>query len=53
MDAIRREASNFQVEVASSESLAKAAIVTVLLVATMKSALGDLQKMTGWKIEPF
>lgn len=53
MDAIRREVSNFQVESVSSKELAKAAIVSVFLVVTMKSALGDLQKLTAWKVEPF
>ena len=53
MDAIRREASNFQIDVRSSKSLAATAIVTVLLAAAMKSKLGYLQKLTSWKIEPF
>ena len=53
MDAIRREVSNFQIEVRSSEALAATAIATVVLVASMKSALSDLQRMTGWKVEPF
>lgn len=53
MDAIRKEVSNFQVELRLSRPLVKTAVVTVALAVILASTLCEVQKNTNWKVAPF
>jgi len=53
MDAIRKEVSNFQVELQPSRPLVKTAVVAVALAVILASTLCEVQKNKNWKVAPF